>query len=269
MSSPARYVQNLDQILTRSEGSFFNNVFRAKQRFYNQLIRDYQAQTDTTEAGVIDQEALEEHINTLLELTETQYRKVSPLVTNATGLFLVGSLGNAFRSSILLSRDFTQEAANYVAIDGLNKATSIADTLIKDYRRVITNGIRDGLGVRDIARNLRAEMPDLQKARSETIARTETLMAMDHAKEITEEPVRNALTGNLASVWITAGDERVRDSHAVLNATYVGSGETFDVGGYPAQAPRTTGNASEDINCRCQRLVMTVEEAERRGYRRA
>lgn len=97
--------------------------------------------------------------------------------------------------------------------------------------------------------------------RAEAIARTETnrvpnLAAYERLKAATKR------TPGLQKKWVTAGDNRVRESHQKLNGTVIGMDEFFSVGGHQALHPLDLRlPASETVRCRC-RLVPVVPEEE-------
>ena len=105
---------------------------------------------------------------------------------------------------------------------------------------------------RDIERITQRYTDRLLQLRGETIARTETMQALntgtqDALRQIKEqEGLRDS---QIRRVWRTASDERVRDSHADMNGESVGLEERFSNGlMYPADPG---GPAEEVINCRC------------------
>lgn len=149
---------------------------------------------------------------------------------------------------------------------------------VDNYRRLLRGGRAEALAreLRDrrfdstIARALRgeAELTDAQiermtaryrerylKFRAETIARTESLRAVN---EGTQEMYQQAFDEGVLSpdevkrTWVTAGDERVRTSHAFLDGQARAPGEPFETGlgqlmfpGDPSAPP------AETVNCRC------------------
>lgn len=155
---------------------------------------------------------------------------------------------------------------------------------VENFRRLLTQGragnlpsetvlnraLRDGRFDRTIARSIREGRP-LSEAqvermvqryrdryvryRSEVIARTEALRS---THEGTEEMYRQAIEagqiqpGQIQRKWVTAGDERVRSSHARLNGVVrmldeVWQGDEGELR-YPGD-PLAPG--SETIQCRC------------------
>ena len=93
------------------------------------------------------------------------------------------------------------------------------------------------------------------KFRSETIARTEALKSVhEGTREMYEQAFEEGilLPDEVKREWVTAGDERVRDTHMDLDGEVRGPNEPFETGfaqlmfpGDPAAPPE------EIINCRC------------------
>lgn len=94
--------------------------------------------------------------------------------------------------------------------------------------------------------------------RAEGIARTETMAAMHESQQQAMEQLVS--TGEVTRdqvtfVWRTAEDDRVRESHEVMDGQEVAMGEMFTTGDgnqleYPGDP---NGPAGEIINCRCWR----------------
>ena len=104
------------------------------------------------------------------------------------------------------------------------------------------------------------------KYRSEVIARTESLRAV-HAgnNEAYEQAIEQ---GELAKdqimrTWITAGDDRVRDTHENLSGVQAGMDQTFPAQGGPLRFPGDpAGPADETIQCRCSLATRMVKPGE-------
>jgi uncharacterized protein with gpF-like domain len=92
----------------------------------------------------------------------------------------------------------------------------------------------------------------LLQTRGEMIARTETLQAVNTGQfEAFNQAIDAGAVAkkDIKKVWISAGDNRTRDSHAEINGVAVGIDERFPNGLlYPLDP---AGDASEIINCRC------------------
>lgn len=117
---------------------------------------------------------------------------------------------------------------------------SMLNTDFNEMSQLLVAGLKDGKGVDEIGRDLRAYFDDMSVARARTIARTETGRLVSQA---TNEAYRQSavVTGK---VWLTAGDDKVRDEHVENGLSDpVDTGEAFPDGEhYPGES---------SINCRC------------------
>jgi len=138
-----------------------------------------------------------------------------------------------------------------------HKIARIDSTVEAALRDALSDGIAAGESVPQLAERVRQVM-DVSKARSMTIARTETGFAFNTGRN---EGMKQA--GVSRQEWLTARDARVRDSHAAVgvDGQIVGVGEPFTMGSgvtllYP-QDP--SGPAEEVINCRCVAIPVVAE----------
>jgi len=147
---------------------------------------------------------------------------------------------------------------NWVRTIGAQKITQVTSTTVNDIRRVVNQGIEDGLSEREIARRIFAIAPTKSASRSQTIARTEVHGATSAAAEAT------AKASGIAFVkeWVTARDDRTRSlangaqfGHAEMDGVRVGMNEKFKVpmadGGfeeimYPGDPAGSAGNICND-----------------------
>lgn len=129
------------------------------------------------------------------------------------------------------------------------KITRIDDTIEAALRDELAEGVANGESVADLAARVRRVM-DASKARSMTIARTETGFAFNTGRN---EAMKQA--GVTRHEWLTARDGRVRDSHDApgVDGQIVEIGTPFVMGSgatllYPLDP---SGPPGEVINCRC------------------
>lgn len=165
----------------------------------------------------------------------------------------------AFRDSIGLTQRQQRAVANYRRLLEQNSSEALTRRL-RDARfdRSLMAAIRDDqpLSRQQIDRMVTRYAERALKHRSETIARTEALRAVN---EGAEENLRQALANgvvraeDLTRTWNTAKDERVRSSHAAMHRQERAVGQPFTSGAgvnlrYPGdpEAP-----ADEVIGCRC------------------
>jgi uncharacterized protein with gpF-like domain len=156
-------------------------------------------------------------------------------------------------ATVLETKDFaetmTRLALSYIAGEAIRRRiASIADTTRNQIVQAVARGYAEGLAQDGVADMIRAAIPSMSSYRAEVIARTEThgaanFGAMEAARE----------TGiDLRREWVSAEDERTRDSHVAANGQIVGMDEPFAVGDallmYPGDPD---GPAAEVISCRC------------------
>lgn len=124
----------------------------------------------------------------------------------------------------------------------------------KRYDRQVLAAMRDGTPLsNDTIRTATNRYSDrLLKMRGDTIARTESLASLNAGQEQAfQQAVDDGLVkeDTVSRTWRTAGDDRVRESHAELEGETVRMDEPFSNGlmfpGDPAGPPE------EVINCRC------------------
>lgn len=145
------------------------------------------------------------------------------------------------------------------------RVVNIADTTIEELAGIISRGLTPDpstghrLTVDEIARELAdtydtwaftGPHPSLTiDQRAMTIARTELGTAMNHGHDVGARRASEEYGLELEKGWASAGDDRVRASHAELHGVFVSMDEPFANGlMYPGDP---SGPAEEVVNCRC------------------
>jgi SPP1 gp7 family putative phage head morphogenesis protein len=142
----------------------------------------------------------------------------------------------------------------------LNRAEGLAainTTTIKMYHDKISEAIAEGYQEvwtpQQFAKGIKEAISDtgeIRKNQARTIARTETGIISSDARfdAFKEEGIEN-------HQWVSAGDEKVRETHAAENGNVVPVGETFPETGleHPCDAD---GPAEEICNCRCTTVAV-------------
>jgi len=131
----------------------------------------------------------------------------------------------------------------------------------KRFDGIVRRAIADGRPVAqaDIDRMAARYSDRLLALRGETIARTETLKAMNAGRQealdqLIENPNNDIQAQDVTRKWDATGDARTRPSHAAADGQVVGQGEAFNVGGALLMFPGDTSLGApgeEVINCRC------------------
>ena len=136
----------------------------------------------------------------------------------------------------------------------------IGKTTIDRVMRDIRNGIEEGETLRDIEDRINHTYNDWQRSRVPFIARTEVgrIASMSQQAVLNEGSKLLTETEVIMQTWLTARDDRVRDSHVELEGEQRELDQEFLPG---LKFPRDPdGDAAEVINCRCTLLAEVVEQ---------
>lgn len=138
----------------------------------------------------------------------------------------------------------------------LNRATRSVYLISKTERNavsdIIARGIKEGLGIPEIADNLLKSTRGIRgKSIASTIARTETGIVGSYSQNRGAEIAQNQGI-QFNKQWIAVDDVRTRNSHAEVDNQIVGMSELFNVSGDLMSHPHdTSASAGNVINCRC------------------
>lgn len=145
-------------------------------------------------------------------------------------------------------------------LEQLGGNIQIADTTRRDIMHSLAASWKDGDSIPKAARNLRATGAEVSKSRATLIARTELIGAINagaHALGTISNQYTPDGEPGLLKIWLTADDEKVRDTHVQAGDEYgPGAGipldEPFQVGDSEMQFPGDQDGAAEEVcNCRC------------------
>ena len=181
-------------------------------------------------------------INWLLEYTETGYvrgvKKGNSQLSSQFGNNIVPDRIDIFagpfhveKASLLFSRDFTQ-------LKGITAAMS------QQMNYILSEGILNGENPEKIARKMLDRIDKIGITRTRLLARTEIINAHNLGTILEGEEVGDLLGEEIVYRWITAGDGKVRTSHAIRNSRYYTQEEVIKLIGEP--------------NCRCSVVAVPL-----------
>jgi len=127
---------------------------------------------------------------------------------------------------------------------------------VQNYRAKL---LAEGRPQTAIDRAARGYSNNLLRQRGETIARTETLKALNAGRQealdqLIENPNNDVRAEDVVRAWDSTGDARTRETHAAADGQVAAQGVPFTVGGYSMMYPGDTSlgaPAGETVNCRC------------------
>ena len=131
----------------------------------------------------------------------------------------------------------------------------------KRFDGIVRRAIADGkpVGQADIDRMAGRYSDRLLALRGETIARTETLKALNAGRQealdqLIENPNNDVRAEDVVRAWDSTGDGKTRETHATADGQVAAQGVPFTVGGFQMMYPGDTSlgaPAGETVNCRC------------------
>lgn len=171
-------------------------------------------------------------------ITPEQAQQVAQQQVATVAKFGRVAFENWARAAGIDPRDANASALTAAAIEERIKANAkwiasiseqLADQVAEEVNKALLQGSTPGLG------SILQERLGVAESRARLIARDQAATAQGQIQK-----VRQQALGVRRYRWQTAGDERVRPSHAALN----GQAFTWD-------APPPIGHPGEPINCRC------------------
>jgi HK97 family phage portal protein len=171
-------------------------------------------------------------------------KKVRPhvaLAANEGAKFGKEKLGVMVDEDILATRLTGVVAQRTGSFDNIQRT-------VEKQLNVVVSGLERGQTIQEISDGIK-RVYNMAANRSLAIARTETGCAINSGSFAYYEQVGKETGASMTKTWITAGDESVRPSHAMLNGDSVPISASFDNG---LKFPNDPDGAADDIiNCRC------------------
>ncbi len=152
------------------------------------------------------------------------------------------------------------DAAEILKEVGARNIKSVSDTTKEQIKRILVDGTEKNLSTAEISANIRDMFQKIydnpMATRAATIARTDTLTAVSLGQQLKADEFKKEFPDvAMKKAWVSAQDERVRESHAGLDGEIVNEEEAFSNGLMFPRDP--SGEASDVINCRCVPLYFT------------
>lgn len=154
--------------------------------------------------------------------------------------------------SIGISFDVTNpEVSTFIQERAQRFAEEVNATTYERLKASMVEATDAGETIDEIAARVEQVMGDRIRSSAETIARTETIGALNGGA--LEAAKQSGVIGG--KTWIATFDGRERDSHSAAHERYqaqpIPLEDDFEVGGARGPAPGNTGDPGEDCNCRC------------------
>jgi len=201
-------------------------------------------------------------IEGLQTIIESLYKTVGLYYIKFTNKQLVVKSEKGFGKDLI----WIKKILDYLRLRILVKVIRpIAETTIKRILEIMSEGEEKGWGIDKMA--FKMESDTLTVARARLITRTEMIQAQWKATQIAREESIWETTGE----WVSAHDDRVRDSHLEVDGEVKKEGETFRVARYRGKVlvgydnmsgPGDPDASIENLaNCRCALAVRLARDA--------
>lgn len=218
-----------------------------------ELIDDKPAAPAVPAPARSTRDAMDELIHDIMITIGDDAEKISALSSSYFDQFF--ELGGV-QMGELLTIDFTitdyPEAQDFLATK-VFKIRRVNDTVREQVRKQLREGIAVGESADELAGRIRA-VYNFTSYRSKTIARTEASSIVNTARSMVMKH-----EGVERREWMTAGDERVRETHQQENGNEVTGDESYPVTNlkYPGDPD---GEPEEIIRCRCIEVPVLEDE---------
>lgn len=120
------------------------------------------------------------------------------------------SVVDDFLLSPLFNAPFHSEAVGLLFTRAYSDLKGVTEAMDATISRTLAQGMSEGLGTEQIARNIASNVDNIGKVRARTLARTEIVKAYNDAKLNDYEAMESIVEEEILVQWRTAGDERVR-----------------------------------------------------------
>lgn len=234
----------IDREVARLERILLEQEVRLTPRIRREIIRLWRKYNDLEQALV----EFQARIGRIIEL---EADRTAQAVSRRVDSQLTENGSSSVRIAVLAG----------IAAFILNRARQSAAEIAQTERENVLDFARrlaeEGLSPAEIAAAIRERAPGYSIARSRLIAETEVRAVADEVTRASLEESELEFTGK---VWITAGDNRVRESHRDANNQRRDFDQPFTVGGYSLGEPRdgSLGAPLEEIiRCRCVANYLT------------
>jgi HK97 family phage portal protein len=153
------------------------------------------------------------------------------------------------------SKEAEEALRKYLA----DKVKGIVGTTQDQLREVLADAFAAEKPMAEVSKAITEKFSEMEEGRAQTIARTETLTAVSLGREAKRQQWQEEFPEKkLRKMWVSAQDDRVRDSHNELDGVAVDSDEEFKDG---LRFPRDpNGDAEEVINCRCTDITFSPDD---------
>jgi len=223
------------------------HLARFAPKMASALIRSCEAAASAVEQGADPALAAAYVTSTAVEKVLTQlYRTVLP--DEASRAYDALTEGQKAAAPPTVKESWLARATRFIRGEGALALRGLTERTRELVQGVLTEAVREGLGVQEAAARLRQEVAQVSRARAVRLVRSEIVSASNYGSLAGAES-----TGlKLDKYWVNSAGGRTRPSHVAAGGQTVDLQAMFVVGGFAGRFP---GDPllppQERLNCRC------------------
>ena len=164
-------------------------------------------------------------------------------------------------SYALFSDKFAEFISRYLQKEGAKKVVGLTDTLRESIASVIDKAQKEGKTQAQMVTLVKntVNKPNFYRSRALRIVRTETLFAMNSAKQVSYQDTDLVVN----KVWVHGGSAEARVEHLQMDGVEVKDGEPFILPDgtrmmYPGDQ---SADASQVVNCSCTFAIRPLRDS--------
>lgn len=237
----------------RKRNAWVINMTRKSARLFKQ---EGQAIVEALEQGDDWEKALEQHATKWETFLTASYQSiVEELGTDHFNNLVKGYEPSETKDDEEETEEyfnaFDEDIRAYIVQLAGTKVTQVSDWTRQIIGAIVLEAQENNWTMDKLAKQIKDEFQEFSRYRAYRIARTEAQNALGFAHYKAGEKAQELLGQELIGEWVTSADDRVRDSHEKLHGEKAKLGEPFSNGLKYAGEYTNTGEARDNINCRC------------------
>lgn len=199
------------------------------------------------EVSKVREEYLNRYNAILTKTTEEGYKVQAKTIFDAPA-----------RESILAAIEIDrQNRLEYLKARGIDTFDSVSKTTTDAIMGRVLSGVKEGKSTAEMVEDISSYFTEDALIRANRIARTESMTTIAIGQASMMRTLAKAVPG-LKKIWVTMGDNKVRDEHGPLHGEEKRHDEVFS---NDLQYPKDpSGPARECIECRCYMLTLFPED---------
>ncbi len=241
---------NAERNLAEMEAIYSRLIVQAAREASSAFTASTQVTTVTASNWLVPPDGLLLNLEALASKATTQLAKLHARIVKQSAAPVLARAGIAWDVTHPLVQTLLDQA-------GARTGDRLGNTVRPVLQKIVEGAFNDGLPVRDTAALIRSAIGEAAPGQAQMLARTD-LNSLNNGGSI----MAAGMVGATYKQWLTAEDDRVRDTHAEADGQTVPIDQPFDVGSEALDYPGDPSGSDEEVcNCRCTVIYVDASEA--------